>query len=88
VQIKKPIENRPGDTDFSCEFPLVITKLKIIAKRLGAGADGEFEPGKCDQCDGLADESWALENILQNCIGELEHINASVYGNNKAKIPS
>ena len=63
----------------------MISKLKIIVKRLGVGVDGEFEPGKCDQCDELADESWALENILRTCVDELEHINACVYGDNKAK---
>jgi hypothetical protein len=85
MQIKDLIEKCPGNGDFSCEFPMVITKLKIVAEHLSVGADGEYEPGKCDR---LADESWALEDILQTCIKELEHINVSVYPENKAKIPS
>ena len=51
MQIKEMIKNRPGNTDFSFEYPMVITKLKIIAEHLGVGAEDGFESGKCDRCD-------------------------------------
>ena len=74
--IKDIIEKRPENGDFSLEFSMVVKKLKIIAAHLGAGAKDEFEVGKCDQCDRIATEEWALQDMLENCIDDLEHISA------------
>ena len=88
MQIKDLIEKCPGNGDFSCEFPMVITKLKIVAEHLSVGTEDEFEAGKCDQCDRIATEMWALQDMLENCIDDLEHIDAHTLYRRKTGLDS
>jgi hypothetical protein len=57
------------NTDFSCEFPMVIAKMEIISSGL---IDGSF--------DDVKESKWALQNMLDDTVNDLKTINEGLYG--------
>ncbi len=80
--IKAPLFDGSVNGDFSTTLPLLIKKFHLISRML------QDDLNQSHQLDGNEFEEthryiWALGDMLDDCIGDLQHINDALYASGK-----